>query len=53
MNLDTKTPFGKETVVQDVPEEKRKECCISNDIALELGRLSLKVYLFPVTDFRV
>ena len=31
------------TLTEDVPEDQRNACCISDEIALKLGMLSLKV----------
>lgn len=31
------------TVLEDVPEEKQQECCISEETAINLGKLSIKV----------
>lgn len=39
--LDSNTEDKEATVAEDVPEDKRNECCISEEMAEQLGRLSL------------
>lgn len=41
--LDSNTSESNGTVIEEVSEEKRKECCISEETAISLGKLSLKV----------